>query len=219
MFGMTIEDLREVNIFYLDHNPAIAAESHCDRHVVKMIVETAQLLSTAWHVLAADAVSQSIGSTDPAYISTYSRVKEKEARLAPGLIFYLGNQRIYGCTHEHHPSAKWARETTGNYDWLWRMGMGLLFEYTHRYGKRHATTDVMRTLELPPPDAPDAPQSEPPLAMAEEFYVADAAGYADAVASYRRYYRDGKRHLLTYTRRPPPAWACDIARHKEVLSK
>lgn len=40
-----------MNIFVLDADPARAAIAHCDRHVVKMIVETAQMLSTAHHVL------------------------------------------------------------------------------------------------------------------------------------------------------------------------
>lgn len=38
-----------MNIFYLDENPHTAASYHCDKHVVKMILETAQLLSTAHH--------------------------------------------------------------------------------------------------------------------------------------------------------------------------
>ena len=37
-----------MNIFHLDKNPKICAEYHCDRHVVKMILETAQMLSTAY---------------------------------------------------------------------------------------------------------------------------------------------------------------------------
>lgn len=40
-----------MNIFYLDSNPKVAARMQCDRHVVKMILETAQLLSTAHHEL------------------------------------------------------------------------------------------------------------------------------------------------------------------------
>lgn len=36
-----------MNIFYLSHDPQEAARFHCDRHVVKMILESAQLLSTA----------------------------------------------------------------------------------------------------------------------------------------------------------------------------
>ena len=40
-----------MNIFYLDPFPVYAAEAHGDRHLVKMIVEAAQMLSTAHHVL------------------------------------------------------------------------------------------------------------------------------------------------------------------------
>lgn len=49
-----------MNIFYLDSNPANAAVYHCDKHVVKMIVETAQLLSTAHHVLDGDDAPEGI---------------------------------------------------------------------------------------------------------------------------------------------------------------
>lgn len=36
-----------MNIFYLDRSPELAAQYHCNKHVVKMILETAQLLCTA----------------------------------------------------------------------------------------------------------------------------------------------------------------------------
>ena len=36
-----------MNIFYLDEDPKQCAQWHCDKHCVKMILETAQLLSTA----------------------------------------------------------------------------------------------------------------------------------------------------------------------------
>jgi hypothetical protein len=40
-----------MNIFVLSLCPQNAARLHCDKHVVKMILETAQLLYTAHHVL------------------------------------------------------------------------------------------------------------------------------------------------------------------------
>ena len=40
-----------MNIFYLHENPEICAEYHCDKHVVKMILETAQMLSTAHRII------------------------------------------------------------------------------------------------------------------------------------------------------------------------
>lgn len=38
-----------MNIFVLDYNPVIAARQQCDQHIVKMCLETAQMLSTALH--------------------------------------------------------------------------------------------------------------------------------------------------------------------------
>ena len=37
-----------MNIFHLHKDPKICAEYHCDKHVVKMILETGQMLSTAY---------------------------------------------------------------------------------------------------------------------------------------------------------------------------
>jgi len=36
-----------MNIFLLDWNPRMAAQYHCDKHVIKMIIETAQMLYSA----------------------------------------------------------------------------------------------------------------------------------------------------------------------------
>lgn len=43
-----------MNIFFLSTDPQECAEYHCDKHVVKMILETCQLLCTAWHILDPD---------------------------------------------------------------------------------------------------------------------------------------------------------------------
>lgn len=40
-----------MNIFFLNKDPAVCAREHCDKHVVKMILESAQLLSNAHHML------------------------------------------------------------------------------------------------------------------------------------------------------------------------
>ena len=50
-----------MNIFYLDRDPKIAAEMHCDKHVIKMIVESAQMLSTAHRVLDGDKFADDSG--------------------------------------------------------------------------------------------------------------------------------------------------------------
>jgi len=40
-----------MNIFYIHEDPFVSAKAMSDKHVVKMILETAQLLSTAHHIL------------------------------------------------------------------------------------------------------------------------------------------------------------------------
>lgn len=45
-----------MNIFYLDRDPYHAAKQLCDIHVNKMIIESAQMLSAAHHVLNPDSV-------------------------------------------------------------------------------------------------------------------------------------------------------------------
>lgn len=39
-----------MNIFYLHHDPRICAQYHVDKHVVKMILESVQILCTALHL-------------------------------------------------------------------------------------------------------------------------------------------------------------------------
>jgi hypothetical protein len=53
-----------MNIFILDKDPTEAAKQHCDKHVVKMVVENAQMLSSAIHSL-------NMGSDDKIYKKTH----------------------------------------------------------------------------------------------------------------------------------------------------
>lgn len=43
-----------MNIFVTDEKPEISAINLCDKHIPKMVVESAQMLSTAWHVSGND---------------------------------------------------------------------------------------------------------------------------------------------------------------------
>lgn len=45
-----------MNIFFLSWSPFYAAVLQCDKHVVKMTIETAQLLSSALHILGCDSI-------------------------------------------------------------------------------------------------------------------------------------------------------------------
>ena len=50
-----------MNIFVLDRNPITAAQQQCDKHVVKMILESAQMLCTAHRVLDGDEPADRFG--------------------------------------------------------------------------------------------------------------------------------------------------------------
>jgi len=59
-----------MNIFYLDKRPDDAAEMHCDKHCVKMILEYAQMLSTAHRELDGDVPDILYKSTHKNHPST-----------------------------------------------------------------------------------------------------------------------------------------------------
>jgi hypothetical protein len=50
-----------MNIFVLDKDPTKAARYHCDKHVVKMALETAQILSTVSRVWCGDEMADADG--------------------------------------------------------------------------------------------------------------------------------------------------------------
>lgn len=66
-----------MNIFYLDPDTRSCAEYHCNKHVVKMILEYAQLLSTTHHVL--DGPKE--GLYKPTHKNHPSAVWVRESRL------------------------------------------------------------------------------------------------------------------------------------------
>ena len=56
-----------MNIFILDNDSQKCVEYHCDKHVVKMILEYCQLLSTACHVhgIAVDGIYKKTHDNHP----------------------------------------------------------------------------------------------------------------------------------------------------------
>jgi len=63
-----------MNIFYLDDDPEVAAAYHCDKHVVCMIKETVQMMSTAHRVLDGDEWADSVGLVKSTHINHPSTI-------------------------------------------------------------------------------------------------------------------------------------------------
>lgn len=181
-----------MNIFYVDHDPQAAAQQMVDKHVVKMILETAQLLSTAHRLIDGE---EYIGKSKSGRNARRWRLPDDRDTI------------LYSATHMNHPSAVWARESRANYGWLFQHFIGLLNEYTHRYGKVHkcANVDFVGALSRFPNNLSDKMMTAPTPAMPDDYKVFVNGGI-DALASYRKYYRVGKAHLHSYTNRDAPSW-------------
>ena len=162
-----------------------------DRHVVKMILETAQLLSTAHRLLDGE---EYVGQSK-------SGRKAKRWRLPDDR-----ENVLYSATHINHPSAVWCRQTNNNYIWLFCHLVGLCKEYTHRYGKIHKIQQndrFVRMLASLPRNIPVGHLTPVTPAMPDEYKV------ESDIESYRNYYKHGKTHLHKYTKREMPSWLKD----------
>lgn len=174
-----------MNIFFLDKDPVKAAQYHNDKHAVKMILETAQLLSTAHRVL--DGIQ---------YIDNSSGRRIKRWKLN----YQEDEVQLYKATHINHPSAVWVRESIMNYDWTLKLFKELCKEYTHRYGKVHKSESLLKYLSKYPKNISNKNFTNPPQAMPD--YCKDS----DSVTAYRTYYILEKSNMLKYTNRNKPEW-------------
>lgn len=176
-----------MNIFYLHHDPKTCAEMHNDKHCVKMIIEYAQLMSTAHRLL--DGV--------PYLDKTANGRSIKRWRMGDNDM----ENGLMKASHINHPSNVWLRQSKENYKWLLVMWVYLLKEYTHRYGKHHACESRLEFLVESPKNIPKVPFTSPTPAMPDTYKV-----MGDSIASYRNYYLGGKQHLASWKNRPVPEW-------------
>jgi hypothetical protein len=177
-----------MNIFYLHNDPEECAKQHNDKHVVKMILEYAQLLSTAHRVLDGHEVTE---------LTATSR-KIRRWKLETPL-----DSKLYKSTHTNHPSAIWVRKSYENYEWLWRLLEKVCYEYTYRYGKVHKVQreGLLKELYTPPTHIPKGVGfTEPTPAMPEQFIV------PSSISSYKNYYIGAKQHLANWKKREIPKW-------------
>ena len=183
-----------MNRFVLDLNPVIASQMHCDRHVVKMILEEAQMLSTAHRIL--DGVSE-VSSTKTGRKITRWRVSDPREDV------------LYKASHVNHPCTIWCRTTNSNYEWAYSLFINLCKEYTSRYGRTHMTeTKLLDILKATPKNIPHGPLTKFPQAMPDECKT------EDSITAYRNYYLYHKKKIARWTKRNIPDWFS-----KEELTK
>lgn len=177
-----------MNIFILSEDPRQAAIDQCDKHVVKMIVESAQMLSTAHRLLDGEQ-----------YIDDSSGRRIKRWRHPKW------DAELYKASHINHPCNVWVRESNLNYEWLYCHFLCLSREYTHRYDKVHETDRKLRNiLGKHPRNIPNAGYTKYALAMPDEFKT------DNVVESYRKYYKSKQNVFkMKWTNRDLPWWMDD----------
>lgn len=176
-----------MNIFYLDKDPMFCAMQHCDKHVVKMIIEYAQLMSTAHRILDG---KEYLGLT--ANGRKIRRWRMDNDELEKGLM---------KASHINHPSNIWLRQSKQNYVWLNRMWNYLLLEYTYRYNKNHACEKYRDLLYVWPTNIPDDQFTDPTPAMPDDCKIP-----GDSLSSYHKYYNEKKFHFARWKNRNKPTW-------------
>jgi hypothetical protein len=159
------------------------AKAHFDKHVIKMILEYCQLLSTAWHML-----------------------DSKQA------LKYLDNGLIYKKTHSMHPSAIFTRKHLSNYMYVARLALELCKEWRYRYkhDKIHGCENKLIFLYHNPPTSINKSEiiktrNNPkglllplPQAMPNECKMKGHVHHT--VLAYRKYYKSShKSHIVSWT--------------------
>lgn len=171
-----------MNIFVLDDDPIYAAQMMCDKHIPKMIVESAQMMASAL---------RKHGASDE-------------------LMPVNANGRPYKGGYQHHPCTVWTSININNYMWLYTHAYELCMEYRLRFSREHACeSKIMKmvsdaALELLPMGV------RTPFARAfnKERYphLYDTARYT-TVDAYRTYYLQDKRRFASWKKgRPAPQW-------------
>lgn len=129
-----------MNIFYVDRDPAAAAQALCDKHVTKMTLESCQMLAAVYHL--PDAEHPPPPKTDG---------------------------KPYRRGYWNHPSQVWARSSLANWQWLHAHAEALAAEHVYRFGSVHGCYPaILYMASLTPTWLPPGPPTEPPQCVSPE---------------------------------------------------
>lgn len=129
------------------------------------------------------------------------------AQIACAVLHRYGVCAPYRSTHANHPCVRWAGASAQNWLWLRQYATELRREYYLRFGRHHASAEVIGFILNCGGVVFDTHRQTPFAQAMPESCRAD-----DAVHAYRRYYaahkRRGKdgRPLATWERSTTPAW-------------
>ncbi len=175
-----------MNIFYLHEDPIQNAKWHIDKHIVKMPIEYAQLMSTAHRLLDGEMY---LGKTAIGRNIKRWRLHDEREDI------------LYKASHINHPSAVWVRESIENYFQMYKLYMAVLAEFTNRYGKIHGSSKPSIALIRPPKNIPMVKGTQLPQCMPEICKVKN-----NPILAYRNYYIVEKNSFASWKNREIPEW-------------
>lgn len=172
-----------MNIFALHAEPSIAASYHCDQHLGKMILESAQMLSTAIHLLASTKWTEKFAPT------------------------------LYKTTHQNHPCTLWVTESYANFLWVVDLAYCLQSYLPKIHKSTQIIRDCEAIVKLCDIQFLFPSEGLTPFALAMPAHIAhNNATYPTAVDKYQAYYQEkatqwaaeGKKEMTYRFRAIPP---------------
>jgi hypothetical protein len=170
-----------MNIFFLDEDPKKAAQKQIDKHVVKMIVESTQMLQTAYSL---------------------ERLAMNDCPKNQN-----GNNRTHG--YYNHPCSIWVRSSKSNFEWLLDHAIDLYYEKKYRFGGDHFSHSFILWSVRNKPYIDDLGLTTPALAFKNYPHLRDYSNPVESYQKF--YAQDKRRDnagrwMAKYTKREIPAF-------------
>ena len=205
-----------MNLFYLDKDHDKNAQYHVDKHVVKMILEAAEMLCMAHYVYEVlGFVPRKLEKEEYEQVCKYKR-QFREVPPAERPIPYIGRD-----AHLNHPSTIWVRSSKENYAWTWCYIESLEAERKFRNPngvQQHTAVRLCR--QLPELDIPDVGFT--PFALAMKAMLDKHPHLVhedDPILSYRNFYMLDKATFASWKARDKPEWWDeDLAAYEDRVS-
>lgn len=181
-----------VNFFYLSTDLKECAKWHGDKHLHKMIVEYAQILSSTWHL---NNLTTPLGiyklchKHHPVVKWVLLNIKHYDTILQ--LAFCLAEERRR--RRKMFPKSQ-----------------------RNRYKKTHATEKVLSILKKHKPDLPDIDWIDPPKCMPEPYHTNAEGEELNVIDSYRLFYAGHKIQVakLKWFPTKEPEW---LQSYKDIV--
>ena len=153
----------QLNIFFLDRDPAMCAFAHCDDHIREMIPVYSQILSNVHHILDPEGeITEHIKPLDPGFPNVQMEVQ-----------------------------VAWAKDAESNYQWLHDLWFWMNKEYWYRFDGMHDDWNTMyNKLSHIPKNIPKGDFVSPSPLVPEEFKETKLEDdLQNTIAGYRNFYR------------------------------